>query len=283
MLELINDWVVRIADIFLYWSLFLPRDLTLLIVSIGSSAVLALVRLWVTDQPYLRVLKADKQTLKGKLKAAKREKNKEEIKRLRGLNGKIALRALAAEKKPLLYALLPIILLATWALNRLDSFPPEAGEEITHSIYLPITAGDDLVVFLPDPETPVELLSGPIQTVQRITDDPVFKQPHGRATWQLRVTADEGGPFPLRIRHGEDIYEHPLTIGGVSYAAPTRVYPQFQTGNNLPPATITGLRQYRPFGFVPGLHPIFFPPWLLAYLIIVIPFVFVLRRVFRIA
>lgn len=281
MLELINDWLVRGADIFLYWSLYLPRDLTLLIVSIGSSAVLALVRLAVTDQPYLHQIKRDKARLKVKMKEAKKEKNKEEVKRIRALNGMVALRALAAEKKPLLYALLPIILLATWALNRLDYFPPEVGEEVVHSIYLPMTAAGETIIFLPDPESPVELASGPIQIIQRVTDHPTFP-PHGLGQWTVRGTA-EGGPHLLRIRHGEDIYEHPFKIGGVSYATPSRLYPQFATGNNPPPATMTELRQYRPFGFVPAVHPIFFPPWLLAYLIIVIPFVLVIRRLLRIA
>ena len=42
------------------------------------------------------------------------------------------------------------------------------------------------------------------------------------------------------------------------------------------------MREFRPFGFVPRLPVIEMPPWLVAYLAIAIPFVFVLKWIFRI-
>ena len=42
------------------------------------------------------------------------------------------------------------------------------------------------------------------------------------------------------------------------------------------------MRRYRPFGVVPGIERIYFDPWLVGYLLMAIPFVFILKRVFRI-
>ncbi|MCC5790250.1 MAG: hypothetical protein JJT75_11490 [Opitutales bacterium] len=288
MLETINDIVVRIADPFLYWTLFLPRDLALFIVSIGSSAVLAVVRLWVTDQKYLHGLKVDKKRLKEKMKAAKKEKNKEEVKRLRTLNGMAAIKALKAEKKPLLWAIIPIALLATWAFNRLDYFPAEDGQVLEYSIYLPITTAGDLVTLFP--EQGIEAKEeGWITEVVPVSDHPIYP-PHGLGNWTIQVS-EEQSPYDLRIRHRDDLYTHPFTVGGRSYRMPLRPHPEHQTEGNLPPATQVHLDEYRPFAGwivadfegVPGFRQFFFPPWLIAYLIIVIPFVVIIRRVFKIA
>ncbi len=74
---------------------------------------------------------------------------------------------------------------------------------------------------------------------------------------------------------GGQTLRHPLRVGQKRYEPPILLH-------ESDTATWVELKQVRLFGIVPGVPWLFLAPWLAAYLIIVIPFVFILRRVLRI-
>ena len=92
MLDALTSVCLAIADPLLGWLLYLPRDLALLIVSIGTALVLALVRLKTTDQELLRRCKHDKKRQKELLRQAKRKGDKEARKRHRATIGRVGLK-----------------------------------------------------------------------------------------------------------------------------------------------------------------------------------------------
>ena len=60
MLTWINDVILAFADPLLNWLLRLPSDVALLIVAVGTGAILTLARLMTTNQDLLRRCAQDK-------------------------------------------------------------------------------------------------------------------------------------------------------------------------------------------------------------------------------
>ncbi len=289
ILTAITNFIVAVMDIPLGWLLALPRDLVIVIIAVGTSLLLTLVRKWTTNQDQLRRSRGDLRRLKQLLRDAKRAKDKAAAARIRASLAMVNAIRLKAEGKPLLWSLLPIILLAVWAVERLDYFPPRVGEELTIKAYYEAASIGQLTHLVPPPG--FELRTNAICLVER---DPVpgpDGKHNGLAVWVLRPT----GPVAadILIRHRGETATHPVRVGGRSYAPPLRA----GSGGKIL-ATETVLRQakflQRALGRVkwlrrtfladgvPGIPAIGFPPWLIAYLVIVIPFVPILRRTLRV-
>ena len=335
MLTALNDALLAIADLLLGWLLNLPTDAVLLIVAIGSSAVLTGVRLFTTNQDLLGRCDRDKKRQKVLLKQARREFRRRkrelqadikaardelrsarqalpglqrafqaagegrdeadlaaararcrraeralkdrradvkdaraEVLRHRATTATIGMKCFRAEGKPFLAALLPIILIAVWCLQRLEFHPPRPGRNVELAAYFPL-AGVGHVAHV----VPQEGLQAVGGWVREVGFDPDGMR-NGLAVWTLKAAARDK-PYVLKLRHRGRTYQRPLTVGGRTYS------PWYVAVDDAVLAgTEVRMEQVKLFGLVPGLLGL--PPWLVAYLLFVVPFYFVLKWVWRI-
>lgn len=270
MLSALNHFIVAMMDYLLGWLLHFPSDVQLIAVALGSALVLALVRLWTTDQDLLRRCRADKARLKTLVREAKSRRDKDAITRHRATLGAIALKQLRQESRPLLASLIPIVMLATWALNRLEFHPLKTGEPVEFAAYFPISAVGKIAHIVPTDGLAAE--SGWIQEITAVTAE---GPAHGIATW--RLTAAPGAEQrQLSVRFDGKTFTHPFRGGSRTYEAPA-----LNHGENLP-TTELRLSPVKLFGIVPGLPPLHFPAWLTGYLLLIIPLTFLLKKVLRV-
>jgi len=295
MLETINTICLWITDPVLGWLLRVPPTVALFIIAIGTSAILTFVRLFTTDQEYLGRCNADKKRLKQLMKQAKEVKDKEALKRYRATMGSVSMKLMAAEGKPLLVSVIPIALLAVWCFTRLAFLPPKADEPVAVKAYFKVSTIGDITHVLPtegletaemplrdvvvDAEVAEEATVGG-GWIQRIFDDPdtAGGTAHaGLAVWSFKGTG-EPRTYALTIRHDGRTYERQLILGDRHYAPDLEFY-----GEDAPlTCTQIVMDEVKLFGVVPGIPWIMFPPWLVAYLLIAIPFVFALKALFKI-
>jgi len=270
MLAQLTRWIVALMDWPLGWLLALPRDVAIFLVAAVTSLLLTLVRKWTTNQDQLRRSKGDLRRLKALARQAKREKDKEALKRLRTTQAMVNAIRLKAEGLPLLVSLVPIVLLAVWAVERLDYLPPRLGRDLAVRAYYPLSSVGQLTHLVPP--AGMEMRGDAIRVVEIDPDG----EKNGLATWVLLPVAAESAE--LLIRHQGDTARHAVTVGGRAYSPPLAAH---DGGKIL--ATEVVLRQARFLGVVPGIPWIGFPPWLVAYLVIVIPLVPVLRWALRVS
>ena len=270
MLSQLNNLIVALMDFLLGWLLRFPSDVQLFVVAIGSALILALVRRWTTDQGLLKRCRQDKAQLKQLLRAAKARKDTSAVQRHRATLGMIAMKQLRQEGRPLLASLLPIVLLATWALNRLEFHPLKAGDPFEFTASFPISATGKIVHLTPCDGVAAQ--TGWIQEIAAVTDQ---GPAHGMASWLLTSEA-RAEPRRLQVRYGTRTFEHPFLVGTRTYEPPQIVHDEqlFETKLKMRPVQL--------FGIVPDLPALHFPAWLVAYLIIIIPFTFLTKKVLRI-
>jgi hypothetical protein len=82
---------------------------------------------------------------------------------------------------------------------------------------------------------------------------------------------------PLFIRHQGRSVTHQGRVDGRIYSPPTQAH-----NDDFIPVTEMPLPQVRFLGVVPGIPAIAFPPWLVAYLLLTILLVPVMRRLFAV-
>jgi uncharacterized membrane protein (DUF106 family) len=100
---------------------------------------------------------------------------------------------------------------------------------------------------------------------------------NGLAVWRLKCERRDE-PYTLVLHRDNGSFEKELIVDGKQYAAPFEFY---YDGNEM--YTIeTKLEEYKPFGIVPGIEAIAFAPWIVGYLIIVIPFSLIMKPVLKI-
>jgi len=289
MLETLNNVIVEAMDYVFGWMLLLPRDVMLFAVAILTSAALTFVRIWTTDQDWLGRAAADKKRLGQLLKQAKRDKDKDAKQRHKLMVNMIKIRSLRFEGKPLLVAIVPVALLGTWAFGRIAYVPPQAGETIEVRAYLPTSAigGRAHIVPVkgleseggwtqrvvadtyPEPQTAWERMN------RKLTDWCGMNPPlEGVAVWKLKAP-QAAGRYRLKIRYAGRTYGKDLLVGSRHYASALDI----PAGGPVQ-AIELAMKPVRLFGFVGDL--LFIPGWILAYLLIAIPFVFILRPIFKI-
>ena len=149
MLAWINNAVVALADPLFNWLLRLPTDVALVIVAVGTAAIITFSRLFTTNQDLLRRCDQDKKRLKELIRQAKRQKDKEAVKRYRTTRNMIGMMTMKEEGGPLLAAIVPIAILGTWCFQRLAFVPPRAGETVQVKAYFPVSAVGELAHVVP--------------------------------------------------------------------------------------------------------------------------------------
>jgi uncharacterized membrane protein (DUF106 family) len=307
MLELLNNICLFITDPLLNWLLGLPADVAIVIVALATAAIITFARKWTTNQDWLRRADGDCLRQKQLAKEAKRRGDKEAVRRHTLNSGLVRMRGLKFEGKPLLLAILPVALLATWCFNRLGYHPPLGNAPVEIKMYFPRTAMDSLAHLVP--QDGIEAQNG---WVQKIGEDvnPVPVTPWDRglaalgrwytagmefiiakvfhaaspappplgglATWRI-VPQARPQPYRLQFVYGGKIYTKDVLVGSRTYTAQADVFAL--------DAPVQALEQVlKPimfFGFLGSLGP-FLPAWLVAYLLIAIPGVSLVKKIFRI-
>jgi hypothetical protein len=269
MLELWNRLSLGLFDALLGWLLQLSPHLLLCAVALGSAVLLTLVRRFTTNQDLLLRIAADKKRLAVLLGEAKRRRHAEEVKRLRAVKSMVLFKSLRQEVLPLLVSILPIALLATWCLARLEFHPPRGGESIPLVAYMPVSRAGDLIHIVPQPGLGAE--GGWIQRLRAVTDE---GPPYATATWILRGEPSEE-PYRIQIRLEGTTLDQELSIGRWIYSSPL-------ISHRGQVVTELRMRPFKLFNLIPGIPAIYLAPWLVAYLLLVIPLVPVTRRMLRV-
>ena len=258
-----------IFDAVLGWLLGLSWTAALLVVAVGTGVILAVVRKVATDQDLLARADEDKKTLKKRLREAKAARDKDAVRRMRATKSMIALRTFSQEPKPLLLAIVPIAILATWCFNRLGYLPPAGGEEIEVVLYAPVSAVGEVAHLVPREGLTAD------RWVQPVTMAEVQGAPGGLARWVVRAEA-RAEPYPLVFRLRDRTFDRgELLVGQSTYSTPLTTDDAGEMGVELK------MREAKFLGVVPGFGS-FLPPWLVGYLVLVIPLAVVIKRVLRV-
>ena len=270
--DLFYEWLVRVLDYPLGWMLFLGRDLPLIILAAGTALCMLLLRRRVSDQVFLQLCDHDKQVLARRIKAARAAGDKELVKKLRAAAARVSLRFMRCEGRPLLASLLPILLLAAWAYARLGHFPPESGVAIDFSVDLdPVQ--DGAVVYLL-PEDGVSVANGWVKLAQQA--EAADGETVARAVWSL-VFADDPGEYKLTVRAAGESAQMRVMVDRRRYYQPWLLFDE---------GLIHELRLHLPerrfLGLVPGIEKAMIPPWMLAYLLLAVPFYLLFKRLLRV-
>jgi uncharacterized membrane protein (DUF106 family) len=292
MWETVHRAILAAVDWPLGWLLRLPSDAAVILVAILTSGLLTLLRRVATDQDWLRRAAADTRRLRDLAREARRRRDKDALARHGATVGVIKRRALRYEARPLLYAVVPVVLLAVWCFGRLEFHPPRAGERVEVRVRLATSAVGRPIHVVPQDGLASE--GGWVrQVAEEVPQEPdgawaafnawlrglcgMTPPPGGVAVW--RLAGDGSRPrYDLQFRFGDETFRKELCVGGRTYAPAVAA---FDAG---PVRSIElAMRPVKLFGLVGGMDWLGFPPWLVAYLVIAIPFVSILRRLFRVA
>ena len=300
MMEALNEGMVRVADYLFGWILFLPRDAALFAVAALSSAALTLLRRWTTNQEWLHRAQADEIRQKQLHLEARKLGDREAVQRHADVMIRIKLKTLRYEIRPLLWAMVPITLLVTWAYARLAYVPPRLRQVVEIRATLPHAAIGQLVHLAPEQglaiagdwvqsvgedhaEPPATTwdqagawIGNSVRELFHVTQMPSRPADDGVAVWSL--IALDAQPHRLKIRYAGNTYEVPFFAGTRRYADPVTLFP------DTPIRSVeVVLSPTRLFDFVGSVDWLFLPPWLVAYLLIAIPVMMAMRRLLRIA
>ena len=268
MLERWTSLSLAVFDALIGWLLALPWDAALVAVAVGTAAIMTVVRLFTTNQDLLRRASRDKKRLSVLIRRARKRGDKEAVARFRATRPMIAMKTFGSEWRPLAVAVVPIAMLATWCLGRLEFHPPQAGEPVEVVAYTPVSAAGQVMHVVPQEGLEAD---GWVRPVVAVTD---AGPPHGMAAWTIRGAASDK-PYRLVFRLKGRTVERDLLIGQRTYAAPV-----VDHGDQI--VTELKMRPAKFLGIVPGIPALALPPWMVAYLVVAIPLVSVLKRPLRI-
>jgi uncharacterized membrane protein (DUF106 family) len=282
MLDTWNDLSLTVGDFVLGWLLRLPRDLTLAFVALFTALLMIGVRRFTTDQDLLRRAAEDNRRLKQLAREARRESDKKSLQRYKTTRSLIALIKLKAEGLPLLVSLLPIGLLATWALYRLEFLPVRAGETVELAVYTPVADAGEVIHVVPVDGVVAD--GGWVRQVEVVSE--ADEKPYGLATWRFRA---EGKPEPYtltfrvkdrsfnrELRVGQRIYAPPVVEHGDDYLSEWKYANEWHRAPYQWLAWIPGIPGVR------TLDSFGLPAWLIGYIILVIPLTLVFKRLLNV-
>ena len=260
--------VVALLDYPLGWLLALPRDVTVLLIAVGTCVLLTLTRKWTTDQRLLRCCKADLSRLKDLFRQAKQANDKNTLNRIRQTQGMIKWLQMKSEFPGFAASVIPVVLLAVWATDRLGYYPPQAGQTVTLKATFPVSSVDQLAYVVP-PEHVVST-EAPICLVQ-LNEEKTL----GVAEWRLKLA--QAGDTQLTIRHRGQTVSHPLRIGQRTYA------PLVEDHDGRIQKTEIELPEAKLFGVVPSFKDYGLASWMIGYLAFALVLIFPIRRLLHVA
>jgi len=272
-LDRASSLAVAVGDLLLGWSLRLPRDVTLLIVVALTIALMLVVRRLWTNQERLRRCRADLIRLRELRREARRQRDAAHVARLDRTTAQVRWLQLKADLRVLAAVIVPFAGLAVWAAARLEYHGVPLGEPITLTAFTPLSSVDRLAHVVP-----VEGITADSSWITRVEVDP-GDGTRGRASWRLRFKND-GRPqsLPVWIRHGGESVAHTVRLDATRYDPPA----QSHAAERLA-LTSLELPEYRFLGIVPGWPAVGLAPWLVAYLLLSLALMPVVKRVAGVA
>ncbi len=264
--QTINDGLLHALDWLFGWVLLLPRDLGLLAVAALTSVFLVGVRRWTTDQQWLTRARADQRVLKKLQREAKQRRDRQALTRHRTLNKQIGLMKLTTEGKPLLWAIIPVAVLAFWCYARLPFIPPVLHEHVEVRLNHPASATGQLVHLMPSENISTDSWIKPLRiepTNERVSV----------VTW--KVLPAQTGSFDLVMASPRGRFTHTLFVGSSGSEASI----EHATSEGMIQTELS-LKPRRLFGFVPGIPALGLPAWLVGYLVLTVALIPVTRKVF---
>ncbi|MHB1036219.1 MAG: hypothetical protein ACYC35_15620 [Pirellulales bacterium] len=279
MLDWINNAILALSDPVLNWLLRLPTDWALVIVAVGTGAIITFSRRFTTNQDLLRRCAQDKRRLRELIREAKRHKDKDAVKRFRTTRNMIGMTTVKEEGWPLLAAIVPIAILGTWCFQRLAFVPPRAGETVLVMAYFPVSAVGELAHVVPQEgvrEVSREDSGRNGRWIQEIRKDdagPDGISKNGIATWRIQAGA-RPEPYALEIRYKTVGVEKELCVGQPVYSPAVEFYGEDQP---ITSAQID-MKPVKFLGLVPGIDWLLMPAWLVAYFLIAVPSVSLIKR-----
>jgi len=162
--------------------------------------------------------------------------------------------------------------------------PPQTGETLSISACFPVSAVGEIAHIVPQPgvrEVSPEVTGGRARWIQPIVEDrdPRTGAPVGAvATWKVQADASPD-PYKIEIRYKTYSVQKELLVGQRVYLPDVTLYPAGQPVLSVR----TEMRPVKFLGVVPGIPSLLMPPWLVAYFLIAIPSVSLVKKVARIA
>lgn len=272
MVEAINHFLLSVGDLLFGWMLYLPSDLVLFLLALLSALILVLLHRWLADDDLVRRTFNDKKRLRQLIREARQRKDRTTLKRLKQTKAMVSLKSSKQDIKPILIGLIPLIILGTWAFFRVEYHPPQPGEQIQIVLHAPASAVGDVAHLVP--QDGLTLLPGDnwVRAIQPVTDNAIKG---GEASWVIAADPSEE-PYQLLFRYRDQTFEHELLVGQPIYAPALKTH-----GPEATFSTRMHLRPVKLFGLVPGIPQLVFPPWIVAYIILVVPMAFGLKRLLR--
>lgn len=269
MMAGLNGLILRTTDAVVGWLLNVPSDVALFALAVIGAAIQTAARRFTTDQDLLRRCNADKKRLRELIGEAKRRGDADAVRRHRATQRMVAAKAGRCETRPLLVSLIPIVFIGIWAFQRMAWHPPRTGEAIAVQAYFPIAAAGQVAHMVPADGLTAD--EGWIQEIHAVNED---GPPHGMATWHVRAAAP--GVYDLTLRRGSRSWVKRIRVGERTYEPPQTFYDDDLL------CIETKLNAIKLFGIVPGIRALALPPWLIAYLLVTIPAMSLLKRVLKI-
>jgi len=184
---------------------------------------------------------------------------------------KVEIKALKFEGKPLLVSLIPIVFIATWCFARIAYLPLKPDKQILIRAYFSIAKVGSYAHIVP--KEGMKVGSGWIQRIKESQDN-FHKRVNGVAEWDLYCVKKEK-PYILEIQFDGETYRRELIIDGIHYSNPFLVYKD-KGIESIEVVT----EEYKPFGVVKGYKAL--QPWVVGYLILVIPFSYLVKSILHI-
>lgn len=238
MIDQAKSMLMMAGDALLGWLLWLPRDVSLVVLAVLVTALLLTIRRWVTNQPLLRCVQADRRQLRGRLRDARRRSDQAARQRYRRTRSALAWLRLRCELPALLVSLAVLVLLLVWADERFGYLPPASAEPVPFSLALPAERIGEVIHLVP--RDGLQATPSWVRQVEREAESGSLR---GTARWTL-TWSGEPAELLLTVRLNDQVVQHPAVFGQRHYAVPRR-----QHG----PRTVSTLelRPYVPFQLTP--------------------------------
>jgi hypothetical protein len=217
------------------WTLWLPRDAALVLLALMTAGLALVLRRLCMNPHTLRLMREDLDQLKRLKRAARAAGDWAALTRFRRTATAVRWLQLRQEFRALLVSLGPLAIVMTWACARLEYLPPQPGETVTLTAWLPASAAGSVVHLVP--QAGLDASAG---WIREIVPSRQLGQPRGLATWIVRAYArPQAYSLVLRFR-GRNV-EHPLLVGQTTYLPVRRIH-----GDDI--ESQVELRPYQPLG-----------------------------------
>lgn len=248
MMEIWTTVSCAVGDILVGWTLWLPRDAALVLLAMMIAGLALALRRLSTNPHVLRLIRDDLEQLKRLKRQARAGGDRSALTRFRRTATAVRWLQLRQESRALLVSLGPLAIVMTWASERLECLPPQSGETVTLTAWLPASAAGSVAHLVP--KVGLDASAG---WIQEIIPSRHAEQPRGLATWSLRAYAQPQA-YPLVLRFRGRSAQHPLLVGQRAYLPVRRVH-----GDDF--ESQVKLRPYHPLGIhCPAWWPL--PAWL---------------------